>query len=326
MFLENNERAGKMMGLRNLQPDLVKSGIILLCIITACAGASYVPNQVIVKFKPDTPQEIREQIISQYNCSMADKCMYADLHLLEVPESQTPEQMISILQNVEEVEYAELNHIIRALLVPDDPLYYLQWNLHNGPNGGVNMEKAWDIQTGDPNVVIAVLDSGVAYENFGIYRQAPDLAQTKFVAGYDFVNHDSHPNDDAGHGTHVTGTIAQSTNNNLGVAGVAFGCSVMPVKVIGSQGTGNVFGIVNGIYFAIAKDVNVINMSLGSDSNSTALEQAVKYAWSNDITIVCAAGNNFQDGNQPSYPAAYCSGRYPLRSNKSLLFKCRDLY
>ncbi len=294
-----------MMGRRNLQPCVVKSGIILLCIITACAGASYVPNKVIVKFKPDTSQEIRDQIISKYNCSMVAKCMHADLHLLEIPDSQTPEQMIATLQSIDEIEYADFNYIFKILLEPNDPLYYLQWNLHDDANGGVNMEKAWDIQKADPNVIVAVLDSGVAYENFGIYRQAPDLAQTIFVAGYDFVNHDSHPNDDVGHGTHVTGTIAQSTNNNLGVAGVAFGCSVMPVKVIGNQGTGNVFDIVNGIYFATAKDVNVINMSLGSDSNSAALEEAVKYTWSNDVTIVCAAGNNFEDGNQPSYPAAY---------------------
>ena len=293
------------MGRRSIKPAIKIRGLIILFIVTTCASASYVPNQVIVKFKAETPQEIRDQIIYQYGCSMVDKCMYADLHLLQVSESQTPEQMISAMQNLDEVEYADFNHIFKLLLVPNDPFYFLQWNLYNSINGGVNIEKAWDIETGDPNVIIAVIDTGAAYENFGIYRKAPDLAETRFVPGYDFVNNDSHPNDDDGHGTHVTGTIAQSTNNNLGVAGVAYNCSIMPVKVIGSDGTGNIFDIVNGIYYAVAHDVNVMNMSLGSDSNSPVLEQAVKYAYSQGVTIVCAAGNNFQDGNQPSYPAAY---------------------
>jgi serine protease len=281
-----------------------KWGLVIL-FLNLFALADYVPNQVIVKFTSDTPQEAQDEIISRFTCTVVDECMDADLHLLQVPESQTPEQMISTLQNQEAVEYAECNYLFNIFYVPNDPLFSFQWNLKNSSFGGVNMEKAWDIQKGDPNVVIAVLDSGVAYENFGIYRKAPDLAQTKFVPGYDFVNHDSHPNDDEGHGTHVTGTIAQSTNNGVGVAGVAFGCSIMPVKVIGSQGTGNVFDIVSGIYFAVVNDANIINMSLGADSNSAAMAQAVRYAWSNNVTIVCSAGNSFQDGNQPSYPAAY---------------------
>ena len=294
-----------MHGRRSSEHAVMKVSAMILLVVSTLASASYVPTQVIVKFKPDVPQEVRNQIISLYSCSVADKCMYADLHLLEIPESQTPEQMISILQNFDEVEYSDLNHIVKTLMVPNDPLYSFQWNLHDDTDGGVNMEKAWDIQTGNPNVVIAVLDTGVAYENFGIYRQAPDLAQTKFVQGYDFVNNDSHPNDDFGHGTQVTGVIAQSTNNNIGVAGVAFNCSIMPVKVMGSDGTGTVFDIVDGIYYATANDANVINMSLGTDSNSLVMEQAVQYAWSHNVTIVCAGGNNYEDDNEPSYPAAY---------------------
>jgi serine protease len=92
------------------------------------------------------------------------------------------------------------------------------------------MESAWDISTGS-GAVVAVLDTGVAYENYGPYCQAPDLAGTTFVPGYDFVNNDAHPNDDNWHGTHVAGTIAQTTNNGYGFAGVAFDCTIMPVKI-----------------------------------------------------------------------------------------------
>ncbi len=109
--------------------------------------------------------------------------------------------------------------------------------------------------------------------------QAPDLAGTHFVPGYDFVNNDSHPNDDCAHGTHVTGTIAQTTNNSLGVAGVAFNCSIMPIKVLDASGNGTYTAIVNGITFAADNGAEVINMSLGGASGSTALQNAVIYAY-----------------------------------------------
>ena len=167
-----------MIERRNLKPVSILKFWGLLFLFSACAAASYIPDQVIVKFKSDTQQEIRDQIISLYDCSLVEKCMYADVHLLQVPESQTPEQMISAFQDFNEVEYADFNHTFYMLLEPNDPLFFYQWNLHNDANGGVNMEKAWDIEKGDPNVVIAVLDSGAAYENYGIYRQAPDQGTT----------------------------------------------------------------------------------------------------------------------------------------------------
>ena len=164
------------------------------------------------------------------------------------------------------------------------------------------MEAAWSIETGDPNVVVAVVDTGAAYENYDVYKQAPDLAQTHFVAGYDFVNDDSHPNDDNGHGTHVTGTLAQSTNNALGVAGIAFGCSIMPVKAMDASGQGDYFTISQGIYFAVQNGAKVINLSLGAAGTSTTLQNAVASAYRNGVTIVCAAGNDYQDDNAPELP------------------------
>jgi serine protease len=213
--------------------------------------------------------------------------------------------MVNIFQAEDAIDYAEMNFYARITLVPDDTFYSYQWNLNDGISGGIETEAAWDIQRGDPNVIVAVLDTGIAYEDFDTFKQAPDLVGTSFVAGYDFVNDDFHPNDDQGHGTHVTGTIAQSTNNNMGAAGVAFNCSIMPVKVIGNLGTGSHFDIAAGIYFAANNGAKVINMSLGGQGNSITLRNAVAYAYSRGVTIVCAAGNEFLDGNPTSYPAAY---------------------
>ena len=172
------------------------------------------------------------------------------MKLIEIPEYLTAEETVELFRNEQTVDYAEVNYYARITLIPDDRFYSYQWNLNNKISGGIDAEAAWDIQTGDPNVIVAVLDTGIAYEDFGIFKQAPDLADTIFVPAYDFINEDSHPNDDHGHGTHVTGTIAQNTNNGIGVAGLAFGCSIMPVKVISNEGRGTHFDITRGIYFA----------------------------------------------------------------------------
>ena len=127
----------------------------------------------------------------------------------------------------------------------------MQWNLGGYP--GINMPEAWELATarnapGGRGAVVAVLDTGVAYERFGRFRRAPDL--NRFVRGYDFVDRDRHPNDQNGHGTHVAGTIAQSTNNGTGAAGIAYRAKIMPVRVLDDEGAGDTIAISRGIRFA----------------------------------------------------------------------------
>jgi serine protease len=263
------------------------------------------PNDVIVRFSPDLDEAGRTALLDAHGCSILRTCEPGNMHRVRIPPGQTPEQAVESLLAEDGVEHAELNYYASIYLSPDDPYFHYQWNLDNSVSGGIHVESAWDIEVGDPCVIIAVVDTGVAYETYGPYRQAPDLAETRFVPGYDFVNDDTHPNDDQGHGTHVTGTIAQSTNNDLGVAGIAFGCSIMPVKVLDRTGAGDHFTIAEGIYFAADHGAKVINMSFGSTQRSTTLAQAVAYAYQHGVTLVCAGGNDYQKGNPPSYPAAY---------------------
>ncbi len=129
---------------------------------------------------------------------------------------------------------------------PNDRLYSLQWNLEM-----LGARADMGHPGGDPSVVVAVLDTGIAYEDFGPYRKAPDWGSTVFVQGFDFVNGDSHANDDNFHGTHVASTIAEATNNGLGVAGLAFGCALMPVKVLDAEGFGSFFDVAEGIDYAV---------------------------------------------------------------------------
>lgn len=266
----------------------------------------YCSGDIIVKFADECPAGDRNWILARHGCTIAQSCEGGRFHRVRIPPEETPERMVSLLETEDAVEYAELNYYASIYFVPDDPYYYpYQWDLQNDVTGGINMEAAWDIETGDPNVIVAVLDTGIAYEDYGHFRQAPDLAQTRFVPGYDFVNDDAHPNDDQGHGTHIAGTIAQSTDNGRGVAGIAFGCSIMPVKVLAEDGIGDYFDIAQAIYFATDNGAHVINMSLGSPDASRTIQQALAFAYGRGVTIVCAAGNDFEDGNPPSYPAAY---------------------
>ncbi|MBU2598089.1 MAG: S8 family serine peptidase [Actinobacteria bacterium] len=273
--------------------------------IRTIKGPKWAPEEIIVKFKRGISEDVIRQINQRHGTSVLSISKRGQFMRLRIPSNRTVEEMVSIYSRNPNVEYAEPNFIASALITPNDPYYSYQWHLDNSIYGGIHMESAWDIQTGNPDVVVAVVDTGVAYESFKNFQQAPDLANTSFVAGYDFVNNDTHPNDDEGHGTHVAGTVAQSTNNNLGVAGVAFNVSIMPLKVLDATGSGTYANVADGIYFAADNGAAVINLSLGGTSQSTTLEKAVAYAYSKGVTIVCAAGNEYLWGNSPLYPAAY---------------------
>jgi serine protease len=267
----------------------------------------WVPNEIIVKFRKNLSEDHISQVNRRHGTTVLSTNRRAGFKQLKVPAGRTPKQLVELYNREPDIEYAELNYYAYTHFVPDDPFYYLQWHF-NDPFAGINIEPAWDITTGDPNVIVAVVDTGIAYENNGgRFGLAPDLANTNFVAGYNFVKGNGHANDDDGHGTHVTGTIAQGTNNGLGVAGIAFNCSIMPVKVLASRGqvaSGSHADIAAGIYFAADNGAHVINMSLGGPSGSTTLQDAVAYAYNQGVTIVCSAGNSGA-GAPASYPAAY---------------------
>ena len=180
---------------------------------------------------------------------------------------------------------------------PNDPRYSEQWNFRM-----VKAEEAWESTKGE-NAVVAVIDTGVAYADTKKGKRARDFADTQFVPGYDFVNHDAFPNDDQGHGTHVAGTIAESTDNGEGVAGLAFKCKIMPLKVLSATGSGSSRDIAEAVRWAADHGANVINMSLGGPFPDDLMRSACAYAKKKGVAIVCAAGNSGREG--VGYPAAY---------------------
>lgn len=185
----------------------------------------------------------------------------------------------------------------REGFTPNDPYYRHQWHLDL-----IGMPTAWQRACGE-GVVVAVIDTGVAYRTEGRFMQAPDLAGTRFVDGYDFVENDQTPDDEHGHGTHVAGTIAQSTNNGLGVAGVAPGARIMPIRVLDRNGSGSWGAIASAIRYAADHGAHVINMSLGGGSRSRTIERAINHAHSRGVVVIAAAGNT---GHGPvEYPARH---------------------
>ena len=174
-----------------------------------------------------------------------------------------------------------------------------QWNFIG--LASVNAPAAWGhlIAAGRPGgrgVVVAVLDTGIAYRRFGRTPASPDLAGARFVKGWDFIGNDPYANDHNGHGTHVASTIAERTNNGVGLTGLAYGATIMPVKVLDDEGLGDAVEIAKGIRFATKHGAQVINLSLELSVSTTAQEipqllDAIAYAHSKGVVVVAASGN-----------------------------------
>ncbi|MFO0586768.1 MAG: S8 family peptidase [Polyangiaceae bacterium] len=193
------------------------------------------------------------------------------------------------------IEHVEPLARVQAFFMPDDPKLAEQWHMER-----IGAPRAWDFATGR-GVTVAVVDTGIACETHGPFNKGTDLLQTDCVEGWSFITNDTHANDDQGHGTHVAGTIAQSTNNGFGATGVAFHARLMPVKVLNEQGWGSTADVADGIRWAADHGANVINLSLGGPRNSSVLEDAVKHALSKGAVVVAAAGNS---GGSVGYPGA----------------------
>jgi serine protease len=189
----------------------------------------------------------------------------------------------------QDVESIEPNYVYHTSVAPNDPQYSKQWHLHN-----IHAERAWE-ETRGKGITVAIIDTGVS--------KVPDLDKTEFVNGYDFVNDKTNAEDDNGHGTHVAGTVAQSTNNNYGVAGIAYEAKIMPLKVLSGSGGGTISDIAEAIRFAADNQADIINMSLGGGGESQVMKDAIDYAYGKGVVIIAAAGN--ENNNSASYPARY---------------------
>ncbi|MCC6175288.1 MAG: S8 family serine peptidase [Chloroflexi bacterium] len=200
---------------------------------------------------------------------------------------------ISRLLSDPRVASAERSALLRAQTTPDDPIYpEFQWSLRK-----IGMERVWEVTTGAPTVVVAVLDTGVDATH-------PDLVGN-LLTGYDYVNDDPDPADDSSHGTYIAGVIAAIGDNDEGIAGLAWQTKILPVKVLDDEGLGPDAAVSKGMIYAVENRAKIINLSSGTTQPSRVLEEAVRFAERRGVLVVAAAGNSGDKENETIYPAAY---------------------
>ena len=249
----------------------------------------YDPRRIVVSFRRRTLRNAIDAAFAHANVRLERRLTKIGLYAVRAPDGKRDAALAS-LRREKSVNRVQREVLVDALdTTPNDPEWPDQWGLRTA-----GFPKAWDVTRGSKNVVVAVLDTGVDGSH-------PEL-RGALVPGRDIVNGDYYPADDNGHGTAVAGVIAARGNNSIGLAGACWACLVMPVKVLGKDGTGTTADVAAGIIWAVDNGARVINLSLGAPGTDDALSEAIDYAASKDVVIVAAAGNS--SSTSPFYPAA----------------------
>ena len=261
--------------------------------VLANSHLPFFPGELLVKFKQGVSLQKREGIHRNFNISEMREGYNNLFQIISVIPGRERE-IAKAYTEKSEIEYAEPNYYRTVNGIPNDELYSFQWHLPL-----VNMPEAWDLSTGE-GVTVAIIDTGV--NPFGRDSFGP-IGDSRVLRGYNAIAGLPGGIDFEGHGTHVAGVVGQETDNGIGVAGIAYGANILPVKSLSIFGVGVDSWIIRGIRWATDQGADVINLSLGSFDASQAFEDAVNYAYENGVTVVAAAGNS-GDG-EVMYPAAY---------------------
>lgn len=289
------------------------------------AAQDFKPGEVLIRFRANASAASIQAIKDDLGADRIRQFTKLRVDYLRISRASVDEA-VTRYRTHPAVEVIEPNYIYRASFVPNDPMFDQLWGMQNtGQTGGtpgadISAVQAWDVFTGSPSVLVGVIDSGVDYTH-------PDLAANIFtntgeipgnfidddgngfiddVRGWDFVNNDNDPMDDAGHGTHCSGTIGAVGNNGIGVAGVTWNVRILPIKFLDSFGSGTTEGAIAAVDYARTMGVQIVSASWGGTGNSELLRSAIESFNNAGGLFVAAAGNAGQNTDVfPFYPSAY---------------------
>jgi subtilisin family serine protease len=312
----------------------------LVCALTITPGVPevkaqdglprYRPGELLVQFKANH----RAASLAEYqqNHRVLTRGVLGQGHIqhLELPSSLSVTQALALYRKDPNVLLVEPNYYLEAQTLPDDPEFEHQWALANTgqvvsgyvgtPGIDIDALDAWQITDGRPEVIVAVVDTGVAYTHpeiaAAIWTNPGEIADNGIdddhngkvddIHGWDFADNDNAPMDVTGHGTHVAGIIAAQLNNGMGIAGVAANVSIMPLRFMDAFDRGTVADAITAIDYAVDHGAQIINCSWGGSGYSSALKQTMAAA---DALFVCAAGNESANNDTTAfYPANYDLG------------------
>ncbi len=316
--------------------------LLFICISLTAQETSFAPNRIMIQFdKQYTPEgiesmlssstfmDVHQQINMQSIQCIGNKKRKDTYVIVFQTSTYTLDQVIELYKEIDAIHIVEKDYVMtgggRQFLIPDDPLFYnRQWSMFNDgtfplttatDDADIDMDEAWDITTGDENIIIAVIDSGLRYshpefqdriwENAGETIDGIDNDGNGYIddiLGWDFAYDDDNPVDDHGHGTNVTSILGMKGDNNIGYAGVNWNSQIMTIKALDNANSGFYSWMIDAIYYAVDNGSHVINMSIGGNSPSSLLEEAVNYSYSENVPIVISTGNQ---NSVIQYPARY---------------------
>ena len=291
------------------------------------AKPAYASNKLIVKFNDTINIAQANEMKNTLGVVKTETIKLTGAQIWTLSGKTSVETALATYRNNPTFKYIEPDYTITtAATIPNDPSFGQLWGLNNtGQSGGtpdadIDAPEAWDIQKGNPNLVIGVIDTGVDYNHTdlvgNIWTNAGEIAGDGIdndnngyiddIRGWDFAYNDNNPMDVQGHGTHVSGTIAGKGNNGVGVTGVAWNAKIMPLKFLDDTGSGSTSNAISAINYATAKGVKLTNNSWGGGGYSQALYDAINAAGQQGALFIAAAGNESSNTDiLPAYPASY---------------------
>lgn len=319
------------MSLRSWIPRILTFAATLILALPALASAApprAIPGELIVRYRSDATPNARANYRARLQADRVKEFGRFRMEHVRLRGNQTVEQALRRFARDPAIEYVEPNYEITLDAIPNDPRFPELYGMRNtGQTGGtpgadIKATNAWDVFTGDPNIKIGIIDTGVDYNH-------PDLAANVWtnpgeipgnnvdddgngyvddVHGYDFANNDGDPFDDNGHGSHCAGTIAGVGNNNVGVTGVNWNAKVIGIKFLSASGSGSTAGAIAGVEYAIEVGCRLTSNSWGGGGFSQALLDVINEAGAAGQLFVAAAGNSSANTDtSPHYPSAYDS-------------------